>query len=196
MKPKVHASKKRLLLILTLFLGGTVHAQENQLQLIYETPEDVPVAGILTATMYGNTFDDLDDANGDGVPDLIMTTEDDNGDLQDLLVVQVNVAGLDIVIYEVQDVPQTLGLKGPELGFIGFANVFGGDVRHAIFVGNLGVSLIDLRDNSLAWAQSIIIPSEFPVLLLAVTDQTGDGFEELIFFLSDTKQVEVWSIDQ
>ena len=194
MKPKVHASKKSMLLLLTLFLGGTVYAQENELQSIYVSPEDMPVAGILTAAIYGNTFDDLDDADADGVSDLIMTTEDENGDLQDLLVVQVTEARPRGVIWEVVDVQATLGL-GDEAEFIGFANVFGGDVHHAIFVGNLGVSLFDTNDNLLVWASSVFIPSDFPVLLQAVTDVTGDGFKDLIFFLPDTEQVEVWSSD-
>ena len=193
-KSQIHASKKSMLLLLTLFLGGTVYAQENELQSIYVSPEDMPVAGILTAAIYGNTLDDLDDADGDGVSDLIMITEDDNGDLQDLLVVQVNEARPRGVIWEVEDVQATLGIKGPDLSFIGFSNVFGGDVRHAIFVGNLGVSLFDPHTNLLAW-EHVHVPEQFPVLLQAVTDVTGDGLEDLILFLPDTEQVEVWSSD-
>ena len=83
-KPKVHASKsKSMLLILTLLLGGMVYAQGNQLQVIYESQENTRPAGF---TEYIDVSG-LTDANGDGVADLIMTTEDAQGTLQDLLVV-------------------------------------------------------------------------------------------------------------
>ncbi len=54
------------------------------------------------------------DANGDGAPDLILTTEDDDGHLQGIRVVDLasgftGAAGPH-TLWEVQDVPQTLGI--------------------------------------------------------------------------------------
>ncbi|MFQ5571679.1 MAG: hypothetical protein ACE5G0_18520 [Rhodothermales bacterium] len=105
-----------------------------------------------------------------------MTRANDQGGLQDLLVLQGG-SGLEITIYEVQDVPATLGL-GDQVEFHGFATFFGGDLRHGIFVGNLGVSLVDLSTHAVTWSSG-----DFNAdgnILLDVTDVTGDGFEDLL----------------
>ena len=185
MKPKVHASKKSLLLILTLLLGGTVHAQGNQLQPVYESPENTRLAGF---TEYIDVSG-LTDANGDGVADLIMRTLDNQGNLQDLLVVTVSEAG-PLEYWRIDNVPATLGL-GEDVAFIGFTDALGGPVRQGIFVGNLSY-LIDPRDNAVSWADD----NDVPAVMEGAFDLTEDGFDDLVFFLPNTKQVRVWSIDQ
>lgn len=184
--------KKSMVLILTLFLGSTAHAQENQLRVIFETEPGLQLVSMsqdtLRPTILGG--DTLDDADGDGIPDLIMTTKDAQGNLQDLLVVAVNEAR-PREIWRVDNVPATLGLEDPGLAFVGFANPFGGEVRHGIFVSDR-TYLIDPRDNSLSWADD----NGVPVVLRAVLDLTKDGYEDIIIYLLDTEQVQVWSIDQ
>ena len=179
-----HASKKSLLLILTLLLGGTVYAQGNQLQVIYESAEDTRLAGF---TEYIDVSG-LTDANGDGVADLIMRTLDNQGNLQDLLVVTVSEAGPQ-EYWRIDSVPVTLGL-GEDVEFIGFTDALGGPVRQGIFVGNLSY-LVDPRDNAVSWADD----NGVPAVMEGTLDLTEDGFDDLVFFLPDTKQVRVWSID-
>lgn len=121
--------------------------------------------------------------------DLIMTTEDAQGHLQDLLVVTVGDAGPQ-EYWRVDDVPTTLGLS-EDVQFIGFADPFGGGVRHGVFVGNLSVHLVDPHTNALRWADDNGVPS----ILGAVLDLTNDGVDDLILYLPDTEQVQVWSIN-
>ena len=186
MKSKVHARKKSMLLILTLLLGGMVYdAQGNQLQMIYESPDNTRPAGF---TEYIDVSG-LTDANGDGVADLIMRTLDNQGNLQDLLVVTVSEAG-PLEYWRIDNVPATLGL-GEDVEFIGFTDALGGPVRQGVFVGNLSY-LIDPRDNAVSWADD----NGVPAVMEGVLDLTEDGFDDLVFFLPDTKQVRVWSIDQ
>ena len=176
--------KKSLLLILTLLLGGTAHAQGNQLQLVFESLENIRLAGF---TEYIDVSG-LTDANGDGVADLIMRTLDNQGNLQDLLVVTVSEAG-PREYWRIDNVPATLGL-GENVQFIGFTDALGGPVRHGIFVGNL-TYLIAPPDNSLSWADD----NGVPAVMEGTLDLTEDGFDDLVFFLPDTEQVRVWSID-
>lgn len=204
MKPKVHASKSkvhalrtRLILLLTFFLGGTVYAQENQLQIIFESPQSTRLARFNSVEIdVTASLSDLHDFNGDGIDDLTMTRENDQGGLQDLLVLQGG-AGLDIVIYEVQNVPETLGL-GDEVEFYGFANFFGGDVRHGIYVGNLGVSLVDPSNNTVAWSSGDFNGDIHT--LLDVIEVTGDGFADLLILsgisMPTLQRVQVWSSAQ
>ena len=187
-KPKVHARKKSMLLILTLLLSSTVYAQGTQLQVRYDSPLGV------TTKYYPNGFVSrgtrtLDDANGDGISDLIMTTETAQGHLQDLLVVLITPTQ-EREYWRVDNVPATLGL-GEDVEFIGFTNAPGDPVRHGIFVGNL-TYLVNPLNTSVSWADDNGVPS----VLGGVFDLTKDGFDDLVFFLPDTQQVRVWSIDQ
>ena len=162
-----------------------VYVQGNQLQVIYESAENTRLAGF---TEYIDVSG-LTDANGDGVADLIMTTEDAQGNLQDLLVVTVSEAG-PLEYWRIDSVPAALGL-GENVQFIGFTDALGGPVRQGIFVGNLSY-LIDPRDNSVSWADD----NGVPAVMEGALDLTEDGFDDLVFFLPNTKQVRVWSIDQ
>ena len=81
--------KKSLLLILMLLLGGTVYAQENELQLFFESPQNTRPAGF---TEYIDVSG-LTDANGDGVADLILTRRDDRGNLTEILAIEADRAG-------------------------------------------------------------------------------------------------------
>ena len=80
-----------------------------------------------------------------------------------------------------------------DFGVFGFANVVGDDAPEAIFTSGEDVLLIDPSDNSLAWALSVSIPSQFPVLLLAAIDFTGDDKKELLILRLHTNQLMVWT---
>ena len=183
MKSQIHASKKIAFLFLLALLCGTAQAQGSEsLSLIFQSePGERPLSmpGIIHAEFVAR----LDDAYGDGTPDLILTTKDDDGNLQGLRVVDV---ASGTTLWQVQDVPQTLGiLTVPIMG--GFADIDADGKPEALFAGDQGVVLINPSNNSLVWHFGE------HYALLGVTDMTGDGYPELILFLRETRQVQVWS---
>ena len=180
--------------ILALLFCTPANAQptENKFDLVeaYRSEEGVEPSVIFTD---GFESGDLSryDINGDGQQDLPLIKEDPNGNLQSIRVIDTRTRE---VLWEVQDVQQTFYAftditMSLGLGFYGFADPFGSGQPHAIFTGGPDIRLYDPTDNSLGWALSVEIPSEFPVRLLAVTDFTNDGFDDLIIYLTETRQI-------
>lgn len=196
MKSKIHASKKTLLLFLTLLLCAPAYAQGNDSLFVLFLSQP----GMLPARVQGGTFGSQGDlarasrdANGDGTPDLILQRDDAQGNLQALRVLDGRTRA---VLWEVPDVAALVVPfvdSATHTRFYHYADPSASGTAHALFIArdesgaDVGVVLIDPRDNSLAFRT--LAP------LIGATDLTGDGFEELITFLPDTEQVQVWSID-
>ncbi len=99
------------------------------------------------------------------------------------------------VIWDVPDVHETLGMSDIyPVSFFGFADPFGSGVRHALFHNEQDVRFFSPNNTELivkwSWRET---QSGGNVRLISVTDLTGDEFEEIIIFLPQTKQVQVWS---
>ncbi len=177
-------------LFLALLFCTPANAQLNFGTIYVSRPGTRP-AGIFSDGFESGatSFSDFD---GDGMPELILTSEDNNGILKDIRVVDV---ASGTTLWEVQevhggafeDITHSVGL-----GFIGFTNTMGSGVRHALFASeeNEVVVLINPSDNSVSFR------TVAPSILQGVTDLTRDGYDELLIFRSDTQQTEVWSIDQ
>ena len=181
--------KTATLLLLALLFCTPANAQVN-FGTIYVSKPGARPAGIFTDGFESGdiSFSDFD---GDGMAELILTSEDNDGILKDIRVVDL---ASGTTLWEVldvhgafEDITRSLGL-----GFIGFTNTLGNGVRHAIFASeeNEVVVLINPSDNSVSFRTLA------PSILQGVTEMTRDGYDELLIFRPDTQQTEVWSIDQ
>ena len=189
-------------LLLALFFCTQANAQANPdsvgqpFRLIYQSEP-----GTRPASIFADGFESGDlsrfDLNGDGKPDMVLIREDDDGNLKSLLVIDLSSSFARDTLTFIQDVPQTLGLAEKDgMKFFGFADVDGDDTNEIVFANGRDVWLVDPSDHSLEWVYSVQVPAEFPVLLRAVIDITDDSFPDIILFLPQTKQVEVWSKPQ
>ena len=185
--------KTAFIFLLVLLFCTPANAQgiDTVLVKIFESEPGTRLSAIFTDGFEsGDTS--LLDADGNGTPDLILMREDNDGILQDLRVVDL-VSGT--TLWQVQDVPQTLGvIDSLNIAFYGFANVVGGVEPEAIFPSEQDVLLINLSDNSPAWSYaSAVRDTSTAISLVGVADLTGDDFPELILYLPETQQVQVWS---
>ncbi len=189
-------------LLLALLFCTPANAQANPdsvgqpFRLIYQSEP-----GTRPASIFADGFESGDlsrfDLNGDGKPDMVLIREDDDGNLKSLLVIDLSSSFARDTLTFIQDVPQTLGLAEKDgMKFFGFADVDGDDTNEIVFANGRDVWLVDPSDHSLEWVYSVQVPAEFPVLLRAVIDITDDSFPDIILFLPQTKQVEVWSKPQ
>ncbi len=177
--------KTTLLLFLTLLLCAPAQAQSNDSLVVLFL--SAPGTRLPVGLVLGDGNAARWDASGDGQPDLILTREDDAGDLRDILI--VNPASLD-TLWRVQDVPTTLGFNtGKGLELWGFVDVNGDDQREAIFTTDTEVRAYNPDSNELAYMLGLNQSARF----LGAVDLTGDGYEELVVYLSDTRQVQVWT---
>ncbi len=175
--------KRTLFLLLTLLLCGAAQAQSNDsLVVLFLSEPGLRPAGLVLGDGNAARWD----ASGDGRPDLVMTREDAAGNLRDILI--VNPASLD-TLWRVQDVPTTLGLANIFVQLWGFADANADGKREAIFTTDTEVRAYDLNPNELSY----MMGWTYVVRFLGAADLTGDGFEELIIFLPDTRQVQVWT---
>ena len=181
-----------LLLALLFCTPANAQPTENKYELVEAFRSE---EGVQPSLIFSDGFESGNvsryDINADGQQDLPLIREDENGNLQSIRVINTQTHE---VYWEVQDVQQTFYAftditMSLGLGFYGFADPFGSNQPHAIFTGGPDIRLYDPTDNSLGWALSVEIPSEFPVRLLAVTDFTNDGFDDLIIYLTETRQI-------
>ena len=197
--------KKTVFIFLLALLCGTARAQGSApLVKIFESERGVQPAQIFNdGTMSLNATSSLLDANGDGTPDLILTRVDDDGILQAIRVVSgfTGAAGPH-TLWEVQDVPQMLGITdGTDhvrpVAFFGFADFDADGKPEAIFADTLDVVLINPTDNSLVWSCSntlIQMGADPNCLLVGITDLTGDDFPDLVVKTGGVEVVvQVWS---
>ncbi len=175
-------TKTVALLLLTL-LSSTAYAQG--LTLFFESlPGQQPAGIVADLPLYAGRFD----ANGDGTRDLILRRNDGQNRLQDIRALDGETQE---VLLEIRDVPGTLSLSGMDVFLVGFSDVFGDGRPQALFSSDTEVVAVNPGDNSTSFRT--LAPG--PIVLLNVTDLTGDGIDDLIISLTETRQVQVWSIE-
>ncbi len=172
-------------------LGYTpAFAQSNGiLDLLYESPPGTSVLGKtgVDTTVGRYVIDNLQDANGDGRPDLILERRDEQGYLQ---AVRVLDGSTQETIWEVLDVQTrfTDGTADRDLTLHGFVHLIAPIPAFALFSSSEDVFLVDLDDNSEAFRT--LAPG--PSVLLGVRDVTGDGLVGLIICLPEEETVQVY----
>ena len=178
---------KILLLLFTLLpLAGPAHAQiRDSLIIVFLSEPGVRPAGLLSERFTSGDARSWD-AHGDGTVDLILQRDDDQGHLKDLRVLDGRTQE---VIWEVQDVAATLGITS-NMDFWGFVDPIVTAPPHALFLTDADAFLVDPRDTSIAWSWGATGSSS--LRFLGAPDVTGDGLPNLVFYLADTKQVQVW----
>lgn len=149
--------------------------------------ESEPGAGWSSAQSFFTDFDNRFDANGDGAPDLILTREDSDGNLQAMRVVD---AASGTMIIDWQNLVFMLGEKDG-MKFFGFVDPDGDGIPDALFNTEALASrvwLINTSDDSLSFHTG--------GTLLGVMDLTGDSYVEILILLEETQQMQVWSSGQ
>ena len=174
--------KTTLLLLLTTLLCAPALAQSNNLEMLWQSESGMnPSVTLIEFTDFVSKFD----ATGDGKPDLVMTRDDEQGNLRDIL---VRDAATGETFWRVEDVAVTLGF--PDIGTTklwGFADVNGDGEQEALFTTETQVRAYDPSSNELSYMLGLTYG------YLVATDFNGDGHEELIIFLPDTRQVQIWT---
>ena len=194
--PMVNTMKKLATVLFFSLLCSTAQAQP--LSLLFESQPNTRFNDSTLGVGFGlldanGTHVGLRDANGDGMDDLIIRRNDNEGSLEDLLVLTI-AEDRPQPLWQVENVPATLGLQSTDLAFFGFADTFGTGVRQAIFTNTQGVHLFDPNDNALAWSSGDF--NGDGSVLVGATDVTGDGFADLLLYLPNTRQGQVWSIHE
>ena len=165
-----------------MLLCGAALAQSNNLEMLWQSESGMnPSVTLVEFTDFESRFD----ATGDSKPDLVMTREDDQGNLRDIL---VRDAATGETFWRVEDVAVTLGF--PDIvttKLWGFADVNGDGEQEALFTTETQLRAYDPNSNELSYMLGLTY--EF----LGATDLNGDGHEEFIIFLPDTRQVQVWT---
>ena len=178
--------KTTLLLFVTALFCAPVYAQSNGiLVLFFEQPGSVWLDDFIIGRI------DLRDANGDGIPDLTLQRDDEQGNLQSLRVLD---GSTHEVIWEVPDVQTSFtdGTADRDVVFYGFIDPLGAGTPYALFSSSEDVFLIDLADNSEAFRT--LAPG--PSVLSSVGDVTGDGLVDLIISVTDTDTVQGYYLGQ
>ena len=174
--------KKALCLALLILLYGTAHAQS--LDLVFESPPGAGPSASLFSII--GTYIHRD-ANGDGTADLVLQRLDAQGRLQDLRALD---GATQEVLWEMPNIPSTLSLSGQDVFFHGFPDLLGVGTPQALFSSDTEVLTVNLDDNSVSFRT--LAPG--PSVLLGVTDVTGDAIDDLLLALTETEQVQVWSV--
>ena len=150
-----------------------------KLTLKYESDPDMELA-------YDSTLSarhtDLD-INGDGIPEIVMVTEDETGDFSGLAV--RDGATHDLMWLFPKPASLHCGFQGLACGFHGFYDVNGDGQREALF-GQRTVVTLDKTVHTL--------DEEFEIL--AVHDLDGDGYPDLVGQGLQNNTVQVWGRDE
>ncbi len=172
--------KTTLFLLLTMILCAPALAQNNNLEVLWQSEPGFRPAGLVLGQ-------DGMDATGDGKPDLVMTRDDDQGNLRDIL---VRDAATGETFWRVEDVAVTLGFPDIVTAKLwGFADVNGDGEREALFTTETEVRAYDPNSNGL----DFWLDFSDGCRLLGAIDLNGDGHEEIITMDRDTGLLSVWS---
>lgn len=182
--------KKTLLFLLTL-LCSTAQAQDPSLIPIFESEPGTRPSAIFTDGFESGDVSRLLDANGDGNAELVLTRDDIEGNLQGLLAIDLV---FNDTIFVIQDVQGLLTDDGTLVLFRGFADADADGTREAVFATDSEVFLVDPRDTkAVDWSSNFNIGFPPTLRLIGITDMTDDGFEEIVVFLPEERQVIVFS---
>ena len=162
--------KTTLLLLLTLLLCEAALAQNNNLEVLWQSEPGFRPAGLVLGD--GNTLANVTrwDASGDGKPDLIMTREDERGNLRDIL---VRDAATGETFWRVEDVSATLGNIFVQLW--GFADVNGDGQQEALLITETELRAYDPSSNELSYMLGLTLER-----FLGAVDLTDDSHEEIV----------------
>lgn len=168
-------------------LCNPVQAQDPPLEVIYTSERG---AQAITIFDYERVL--LQDANGDGQEDLVMTRRNAMGHLDGVLVIDGSTRE-EILSMEAELEDEFAGLD-----LVGFLDVLydgEGALRPALFAGEDRARLTDLSDGTsntlIDWGDGTA-----PHRLVGVGDVTGNGLPELIFILPQIEQMNVWGVRQ
>ncbi len=179
--------KRTLLLLLTMLLCTSALAQTNNLEVLWESEPGFRPAGLVLGD--GNTLGNVTrwDATGDGKPDLIMTREDEEGNLRDLL---IRDGATNEPFWRVEDVSTTLGLGNIFVQLWGFADVNGDGEQEALFTTETELYAFNPSSNESAFTLS---RGGRGLQFLGAIDLTGDSHEEIVANPLDAGVVIVWT---
>ena len=193
--------KKTLLLFLpALFFCLPAHAQCCPNDSMFVSFESEP--GARPSAIFSDGFESGDisawlDATGDEKPDLAVEREDDDGNLLGLLVIDgtsLGTASPDTILF----MPDVRGaiLDSATVGirFAGFCDCDADGTREVVFATKNEVVLVDPRDTeAINWRSSFQIGLPPELRLVAITDMTNDGIEEIVVALPEARTVVVFA---
>ncbi|NBC17326.1 MAG: hypothetical protein GVY18_08450 [Bacteroidetes bacterium] len=175
-----------ILLAVLLMSSAPLRAQSLELDLLFESEPGVRPGALLDGFTDASSPKRFD-ADGDGQADLILRRENEQGGLQDLRVLSELDKSSPKIIWEVRDVPATLGITSP-MDLWGFGDVDADGQPEAIFYDDNQVSGFHIYRNNLSWK----VEEGEAIRLVGATDLTGNGFQEIVVTLQDTRRVQVW----
>jgi len=189
-------------IVVTLFLaliGLPAAAQDPAIELVFTSEPGVRPNAAFDPNFTGGvnwSWPGYDDANGDGKRDLVMVRREPGEISDDLTITGVLVrninTGDEIWRMESEFGDEFIGQE--MLGFVRVAMTDGSVRNHAVFAGAESTQLRDVKDGT---SNTIIIGgsgADRRLLGGLAGDYNDDGFVELIFYRSDTDQIEVWSM--
>ncbi len=177
--------QKTLFLFLTVLLCTSAYGQEPFLDVLFVSQPGEYPSGLFSHSDPQRHFD----ANGDGTPDLIITRNNAQGDLDALRAVDV---ATNEILFEIPDVQGTLSLTSQNVyRFYGFADPDGDDVQDAIFASDQEV-VVGAVDMDISEWESGFNLNGGTLDLVGVTDLTGDDAEEVIIYYPDEDVVRIF----
>ncbi len=172
-----------LLALLFCIPANAQNAARDSLVLLFESERGTRPPSLFSDGFESGAASRLD-FDGDDKPELILIKADSiTGGVVALRVVDIT---SNTTLWEVQDINMELGLDPLQVWKqLGFADPHGDGSKDAIFQSQDDLALIRVSDKSLSFYH---IRGQ----VKGVVDVTGDGIEELILFLPDKRQVQVW----
>ncbi|MFQ5569884.1 MAG: hypothetical protein ACE5G0_09430 [Rhodothermales bacterium] len=188
--------KQAFVLVLALLCGTAAHAQNfvgDEYALEYESParyRPTPNSVEEVAFYYNKFADTRYDMTGDGIPEVVMTIQDEQGDDVEMVVFDM-ISRTQIWSWKVEEAEAFfIGRWGSR--FLGFVNIDGVvGPREPLFIQpNAGGT-----DFKLIILDLVTKTPEFVLERVAraiVGDWDGDGFDELLVGNLDTETVQIW----
>lgn len=163
-------------------LCGAVHAQESPLRLLYQTPENIRPAQFFSASALTSTSHDAL-----WPPGLVLTREDDSGSLTGVMTV---LPGTREVTWQLTEEDVNAIAPGV-VELLAFANLFGDGIRYPFFYIDDFIIGLNPRTNQAVFSS----PENWIEPEVRIADVTGDGRDDVIVYLPDVGQVQIWGDD-
>ena len=191
--------KKTLLLLLpVLFFCNPAHAQCCVRDSLFVSFTSEP--GTRPSSIFSDGFASGDvarlDATGDNKPELVLEKEDNDGKLQGLIVIDGGSLSTvpDTILFMPDVQGAILDSATVFLRFTGFCDCDADGTREVVFITKNEVVLVDPRDpGSINWRSSFQIGLPSELRLVAITDMTDDGFEEIVVALPEARTVIIFA---
>ena len=190
--------KTLLLLLPALFFCLPAHAQCCPNDSLFVFFESEP--GAQPSTIFDDGFESGDtarlDVTGDNKPELVLEREDNDGKLQGLIVIDGNsLSTVPDTILFMPDVQRAiLDSATVFVRFAGFCDCDADGAREVVFLTKNEVVLVDPRDpQAINWRSSFQIGLPPELRLVAITDMTDDGFEEIVVTVPEARTVLIFA---